>query len=93
MKKMKLILEQLAVDSFETAAAPEPRGTVFGEQNSGYFTICTCGGQPTCDGNATCLGYTCAASCDLWTCDGHTCDASECWVDTCAFTCGHTCPC
>ncbi|HLM68605.1 MAG TPA: hypothetical protein VK358_13795 [Longimicrobium sp.] len=62
--KLKLNLEQLTVDSFDTSAGEKPRGTVFGEQCTCY-TNCTCPGCPTCDAscNGTC-GGTCAASCN-----------------------------
>ncbi|HYR09772.1 MAG TPA: hypothetical protein VEQ60_18495 [Longimicrobium sp.] len=79
MKKMKLSLEQLAVDSFDTSAAPAKRGTVFGEQ-------CTCPTNCTCP----CMG-TCAESCN-GTCDYHyTCPAT-CYGGTCEHTCEQTCP-
>jgi hypothetical protein len=89
MNKLKLNLEELAVESFATT--PDSRvegGTVFGQQCTCY-TQCTCPGCPTCDAscNGTC-GGTCEASCN-GTCGG-TCDAS--CIDTCAgFTCGYTC--
>jgi hypothetical protein len=76
MKKLKLDLEDLAVESFATT--PEPRaegGTVFGQQCTCY-TQCTCPGCPTCD--ASCNG-TCGGTC------GGTCDAS------CNGTCGGSC--
>jgi hypothetical protein len=80
--KLKLHLEDLAVDSFDTTTAEKPKGTVFGEQCTCY-TQCTCPGCPTCDAscNGTC-GATCAASCY------GTCDAS---CNTCAGSCYGTC--
>ena len=92
MKKLKLDLEDLSVESFATT--PEPRaegGTVFGQQCTCY-TQCTCPGCPTCDAscNGTCggtCGGTCDASCN-GTCGG-TCDFS--CGDTCYETCGYTC--
>jgi hypothetical protein len=80
MKKLKLDLEDLSVESFATT--PEPRaegGTVFGQQCTCY-TQCTCPGCPTCD--ASCNG-TCDASCN-GTCGG-TCGA------TCDASCNGTC--
>lgn len=61
--KLKLRLEDLEVDAFQTTAVPDERGTVRGQQ-------CTCPGSPTCD--ATCDGGlscfdTCLVSCV--TCD------------------------
>jgi hypothetical protein len=79
--KLKLKLDDLAVDSFDTIAAEKSRGTVFGEQCT-CWTACgqnTCPGCPTCD--ASCNG-TCAASCD------GTCN---CGTDnTCGYSCYHT---
>jgi hypothetical protein len=80
--KLKLNLEQLTVDSFDTSASEKPRGTVFGEQCTCY-TNCTCPGCPTCDAscNGTC-GGTCAGSCY------GTCDAT---CNTCAASCYGSC--
>ena len=80
--KLKLDLDQLAVDTFDTSASEKPRGTVFGEQCTCY-TQCTCPGCPTCDAscNGTC-GHTCQASC-YGTCE-NTCN-------TCAASCYGTC--
>jgi len=64
--KLKLNLDQLAVDSFDTTRSTAKAGTVFGEQCTCY-TNCTCPGCPTCD--ASCKG-TCDASCN------GTCNAS-----------------
>ncbi|HEX6371611.1 MAG TPA: hypothetical protein VF006_22010 [Longimicrobium sp.] len=83
--KLKLKLEDLAVDSFDTHAPLKPRGTVFGEQ-------CTCYTQCTCPGCPTCANYnTCDASCN-GTCAS--CDAScngTCAGDTCGDSCYGTC--
>jgi hypothetical protein len=57
MAKLKLNLDQLTVDSFDTAAAAEEKGTVFGEQCTCY-TNCTCPGCPTCD-HTYCGQHTC----------------------------------
>ena len=51
--KLKLNLDELAIDSFDTHDAREPNGTVFGEQCTCY-TQCTCPGCPTC--YASCNG-------------------------------------
>jgi hypothetical protein len=82
--KLKLNLDQLSVDSFDTTATEKPKGTVFGEQCTCY-TQCTCPGCPTCDAscNGTC-GATCAASC-YGTCGGASCGA------TCGYTCDGWC--
>ncbi len=97
MKKLKLDLEDLSVESFATT--PEPRaegGTVFGQQCTCY-TQCTCPGCPTCDAscNGTC-GGTCDASCN-GTC-GDTCNcptgdyscAGDCDPNSCLPGCGAT---
>jgi hypothetical protein len=98
MNKIKLHLEALAVDSFDTTASARSKGTVFGEQCTCY-TVCTCPGCPTCDGTCpatcpyTCDGYSCGGEA---TCAGHTCDGTCRGDDTCGFscyeTCGRTCP-
>ena len=86
MKKFKLQLDDLRIDSFSTTPAQAPKGTVFGEQCTCY-TNCTCPGFPTCD--ASCNG-TCDASCN-GTCDG-TCDCTGDTMDqSCAGTCGDGC--
>jgi hypothetical protein len=69
--KLKLNLDDLSVDSFDTSRSEKPKGTVFGEQCT-CWTQCaqnTCPGCPTCD--ATCAG-SCAATC-AYTCDDATC--------------------
>ena len=62
--KLKLNLDELTVDSFDTTKNEAKIGTVFGEQCTCY-TNCTCPGCPTCDAscNGTCYDYTCAAGC------------------------------
>jgi hypothetical protein len=77
--KLKLNLEQLSVESFDTTSVEKQRGTVVGEQ-------CTCWtrcGQNTCPGCPTC-DNTCA-----YTCDDATCPACP----TCAASCNGTCDC
>jgi hypothetical protein len=84
MQKLKLRLDDLKVDTFQTTAAQREKGTVFGEQCT-CPTACTCPGCPTCD--ASCNG-SCNASCN-GTCD-YTCEAScnDTCYDTCAASCG-----
>lgn len=77
MRKLSLNLDQLTVDSFDTATAEEKKGTVFGEQCTCH-TQCTCPGCPTCD--YTCDDATCHQSCG--SCEV-TCDVS-CWYGYCA---------
>ena len=76
MKKLRLHLDDLRIDSFDTTPSEKPKGTVFGEQCTCY-TQCTCPGCPTCD--ATCAS-TCVNTCDDASCAG-TCDA--CTGPTC----------
>ena len=89
MKKLRLSLDELRVDSFETTAEQEPRGTVMGEQQCTCLTNCTCPGCNTC--NETCP-QTCAYTCDdsecIMTCIGDTCGGGgwTCW-DSCGGTC------
>jgi hypothetical protein len=89
MNKLKLSLESLTVESFDTTVAEKAKGTVFGEQCT-CPTQCTCPGCPTCD--ATCPN-TCVNTCDDLSCAG-SCDAScngTCGAFTCANTCYETC--
>jgi hypothetical protein len=92
MNKLKLHLEDLAVESFDTCTPARDKGTVFAEQ-------CSCGG--TCAGQATC-DYTCDDATCPYTCDDNTCAAScngscdascygTCGEYTCALTCEDTC--
>jgi len=92
MKKFRLELDDLRIDSFSTTPAQAPKGTVFGEQCTCY-TNCTCPGCPTCDRscNGTCYA-SCNATCDA-SCNG-TCDATcvDCGTyETCGYTCDPTC--
>ncbi|HEY0016545.1 MAG TPA: hypothetical protein VGC13_09515 [Longimicrobium sp.] len=87
--KLKLNLEDLTVESFNTTTAEKPKGTVFGEQCTCY-TNCTCPGCPTCDNtcaytcdDATCPACpTCAASCN-GTCQNCGTDAYSCYDTNC----------
>jgi hypothetical protein len=75
--KLRLNLDQLTVDSFDTAAAAREKGTVFGEEQ------CTC--PSACNTNCTCPGcYTCDHSCN-GTCD----ESCASYCQTCAgdYTC------
>lgn len=82
MNKMKLRLEDLSVDSFDTTRAARERGTVFGEQ----YCSCggTCAGQPTCD-------VTCPQTCDDWSCN-ESCEGT-CAGWTCITRCVGSCLC
>ena len=69
MNKLKLKLEDLQVDAFQTTPAQKEKGTVFGEQCTCY-TNCTCPGCPTCD--------TCGDTCDMTCPNGMTCYGADC---------------
>jgi hypothetical protein len=82
--KLTLDLEQLAVDSFDTAVSPTRAGTVFGEECT-CRTNCTCPGCPTCvqtDCSPDTCEETCYGSCDV-SCIG---SCNSCY-DTCDYTC------
>lgn len=86
MNRLKLHLDELAVESFDTTCRAEEQGTVFGEQCT-CQTVCTCPGCPTCD-------YTCDdASCVDPTCygQGQTCDGT-CRQQGCGISQYETCP-
>ncbi|HYW11389.1 MAG TPA: hypothetical protein VE871_05510 [Longimicrobium sp.] len=96
-RKLKLSLDELTIDSFDTTRPAAKNGTVFGEQCTCY-TQCTCPGCPTCYAscNGTCAGTcanTCANTCDDATCGcgtGYTCDqtACGCYPETSCFNTG-----
>jgi hypothetical protein len=77
MDKLRLHLDELSVESFDTIATAKEKGTVFGEQ-------CTCQTRCTCYSDITCpMAGTCAATCDA-SCNG-TCEPS------CNGTCVGSC--
>lgn len=55
MNKLRLKLDELAVESFEAHAADGERGTVFGEDSDSGEPVDTC--QRSCNG--TCRWQTC----------------------------------
>ena len=81
--RLKLDLEELSVDSFDTAAVAVEKGTVFAEQCTCY-TNCTCPGCPTCDHTA-CEQHTCAAMCSAtcYSACGHTCTETTALYTNC----------
>jgi hypothetical protein len=102
MRKLRLSLEDISVDSFPTHALGRRPGTVAGHGNSDttcFEIICGCptGSGHTCDGQQTCVGScdSCPDSCGCpptggASC-GYTCDPT--CPDTCWHTCaGDTCP-
>lgn len=86
MKKLRLEIDELAVESFEVAKAPGEKGTVRGEQQT--FTC-----QPE-----TCIDYTCVGNgcptfdptCDQYVSCMNTCQTCNAVVNTCQFTCRYT---
>jgi hypothetical protein len=101
MKKLKLDLDGLRIDSFDTtpANAVERKGTVQGQFDTavascdgtcdntcdGCSCCCTC--CPSCGGTCeTC--YTCGTCPGQWSCDG-SCYGS--CGDTCYYSCGGSC--
>jgi hypothetical protein len=82
MNKLRLTLEDLRIDSFDTTAAAREKGTVVAQQDcTCYSCENTCPAFETCD--LSCY-YTCQATCDDPSC-GVTCP------DTCGPSCGGTC--
>ncbi|HEY0020626.1 MAG TPA: hypothetical protein VGC13_30280 [Longimicrobium sp.] len=87
MRKLRLDVEAVQVESFTTQAAAAGRGTVEAQQGRETFG-CPAPTQDTCVGTCGCgggtLDVTCA-SCDI------TCGAT-CWdptCDTCMATCNY----
>jgi hypothetical protein len=74
MNKLKLHLDELSVESFDTTGTEKAKGTVFGEQCTCY-TQCTCPGCPTCDNTCN------------YTCDDATCPACPTCAASCNGTC------
>ena len=97
MRKLKLDLDAIQVESFTTHAGQAPRGTVDGQQRQTYGCptwTCPPPTQDTCD-QATC-DYSCNGGCGtgatcyscVQSCAG-TCDSCVVTCDaTCAWTCG-----
>jgi hypothetical protein len=90
MRKFKLDLDNLRVDSFDTTPTKEMevRGTVKAQYDTcATCTCCTCytdcGTCPTCCG--TCY-YTDCGTCYDYTCCG-TCDSCGSCYDTCGGSC------
>ena len=78
MRKLKLDLDELAVQTFATDEQPEEAGTVRGLEGSGNLT---------CDEWVTCKPQSCPGiSCD----DGC---GSEAYDISCDYSCNYTCTC
>jgi hypothetical protein len=96
--KLKLNLEDLKVESFDTSPGGQAAqaGTVFGlsiDPNDTQYYGCVNGTEANCTGGYTCQGETCWAGCPSNDCEtascvcetGNTCGQdSEC-AGTCAF--------
>src|SRR4028118_544107 len=80
MLKLKVVMDDLRVESFDTTAAAKEKGTVIGAECTCY-SACTCPGCPSCD--ATCPD-TCA-----YTCNDRTCVTCP---ESCSPSCGGPCP-
>jgi hypothetical protein len=72
--KLKLDLDRLNVESFQTENVPAQKGTVRGHSPMGTATLTwsvdpenTCG-QDTCIAVVTCLGETCGGCDTAWKC-------------------------
>jgi hypothetical protein len=88
MRKVKLQLESLAVESFDTSPPEPEEGTVAAHQV--WLTAGTC--AVSCGGSCFQTGCSCYNTC-IQTCPD-TCWAScggTCWEYTCADTCLRTC--
>jgi hypothetical protein len=90
MKKMKLALDDLAVESFAPAEDPQRRGTVHAHDSGPYTDEClSCGVETGC-GYGGCDSQHCSQGCGsntctcygYYTCAGvNTCD----FVETCIY--------
>ncbi len=94
MKKIKLNLDDLQVQSFDTTpvGGAAARGTVHGHGDTNQVGSCTCGGD-TCAGGACLVFGTDAATdcCGTGTAGGGTFVTCETCAATCANTCANTC--
>jgi hypothetical protein len=99
MRKLKLDIDHLEVDSFETDVGHDQRGTVHGLVSPYCTQTCdtannyscdgayTCGAESTCRRINTCMYESCGA-CGTYDCvsAGYSCDQMSC-VYTCAVAC------
>ena len=89
MKKLKLQLEDLRIDSFQTTPTEKRKGTVVGKENS---ILVTCESNcPTCEG--TCW-ETCPPTCDnpCVTFESDACGDAVTGYFSCLNTCTQTLP-
>lgn len=83
MHKLRLKLDELAVESFSISPGMQNRGTVRAGSDTEYDT---CHGQATCGGQNTCWD-SCDGVCGSYFCG--TIDPS-CWEGTCIDSCANT---
>ncbi|HEX2203176.1 MAG TPA: hypothetical protein VHG91_07750 [Longimicrobium sp.] len=89
MKKLRLTVDDLRVDTFVTAESIDPRGTVHGHISCRCTNAQggTCGGGASCNGGATCdtdcSGITYVDSCP--------CEPETVYDPSCDYTCVETC--
>jgi hypothetical protein len=92
MKKLKLQIDELAVESFQTAADHEGRGTVQGNDETGVWSQCASACLTMCDASdcTNCTAPTAALRC-TWQCGtgggggggGDTMNADTCTISLC----------
>jgi len=83
MKKMKLSLDALQVESFDTASFEKRTGTVHGAAQTEWNTCIGYG--DTCNGGETCLD-SCAGTCRHCVTQYESCLELSC-IDSCVYTC------
>lgn len=89
MNKLRLQLEDIAVESFSTQEAGARRGTVAANATTGNQIICDC---PTNGFEQTCRTCSCEGTCD-GTCVGCATSEQSCngTCDSCYESCGGSC--
>jgi hypothetical protein len=83
MKKLKLSLEDLRVDSFTTSRPDNEKGTVLGREQETQPVQCRPSYQPSC--GVSCAGGTCDGETCPYTC-AESCNGS-CGEGSCYYTC------
>ena len=103
MRKLKLDLDCLVVESFDTRPARAEGGTVFGQATFGEscegtcYTDCWGGTCPNCDQSSIALCTQACGSGREGTCDatcatcGDSCNGWRSCIDTCVQTCWESC--
>jgi hypothetical protein len=83
MNKLRLTLDDLRIESFDTTAAAGEKGTVAAQEDCTCMSACPTFCPVSCPGLPTCAD-TCPETCS------ETCDDFTCW-ETCGLSCGGTC--